>query len=201
MKMEWFIGLLQYLGITPDKLVPLIIVVGAAFYILTKRIDGLERSLETLKNLVGRVINAVVEIQRHLVKKSDFEPLFPLETRPYLGKESPLQLMPIGEQLLQESGAKKIVDERLEFLIKKIEERKPKTAHDVQGRCLAIFWKLEDEDFMIPLKDFAYQYPEFRNNSLRFDDIINVSAIYLRNKYLERHPELLEDTSGRVKET
>ncbi len=95
---------------------------------------------------------------------------------------SPIDLTPIGEKLIEESGAKKIVDD--EENVKKIlsiilSEPRPTNAYDAQQKTIEIFRGLKDDAIFSLLKDYAFKH------GIVLEDILFAIAIYFRKKVLK----------------
>jgi len=102
-----------------------------------------------------------------------------------------------GEQILSEAGGKDFVDNNLEILLDEISKNNVKTALDVQTTAPMVISNISNDDKFTSIKDFLYKNPQYKVKpeeesvvSLDMNVITNIMGIYLRNKYLERHPEL-----------
>lgn len=141
---------------------------------LSKRLDRTERKLDSLT------------IQLAVNKQIDPDAIH---------ARSPLELTESGAEILEKMGGKAYVDLNLAKLIDKIEKRNPKSALDVQDDCIILFWNQMDENEMVPIKNFVYQNPNCRTSngrtiSLNLMTAICLMSVYLRNLFLERHPEI-----------
>ncbi len=106
-----------------------------------------------------------------------------------LEENSPLNLTPLGKQKLEEIGFVDDVNNNIESLIKQIDQSNPKSALDVEVICIGLIrYSVLDSTSTIFKKseDFIYNNPEFNNPSY-----FKATGVYLRDKYLEKHPELL----------
>lgn len=190
---EEIISFLKYFGITRQSMPPLFIVVGGGFLLLWKI------CLKKVINNIDVLTNATAELQHYASEKlaseksCKFIPLHPVKTKGILQATSPMQLSDLGRKLLECSGAKEIIDTQYQKLEKMINEQNFKTAYDVQNYISKLIAKLENEDFMIPIKSFVYNNPEFENNTLELLDIQGAMVIYLRDKYFEKYPELIKE--------
>lgn len=93
------------------------------------------------------------------------------------------------ELLLEKSGAKKIADN---LIFPDIE--KQKLGEDFFNEIYPDSLKNFVDSYncgghLKSLKDFADNNPKFKGRSLMFEDILMATTIYLRNKYLSKHPE------------
>ena len=92
----------------------------------------------------------------------------------------------------KKSGGKNFVDNSLDFLVSKIDERNPKSNLDIQQLAVSVILDLVDTEALSKIKDFVYQNPKYRSKDISMPTIINIVALYLRDKYFELHPELTE---------
>lgn len=148
-----------------------------------------DQKFSTEKNL-NPIRNALAEIQKWLTEEWKFVPLHEIKPTGYIKSQSPIDLTILGRNLLNESGAKKFIDENWQEFEQLINQGDNKTAYDVQDSVSRIIGKRENDPEMDQLKNFAYHNPQFHGNTLIFSDIQKVMVIYLRNLYLERHPEI-----------
>lgn len=115
---------------------------------------------------------------------------------------SPIALTELGERVLNAIGGKEFVDNNIELLIKEMDAHGIKTALDSQTFAPIIINKISNQDNFNKIKDYAFKNPYYKENEntereiripLDMGTITNVMGIYLRDKYLERHPELNPD--------
>lgn len=167
------IAVLNYLGLTADKVFPLVIAGLTLFFFLYRMIAPIRKSLT-------RITNACIEMQtiaetggailhHHLVEAPG----------------SPLGPTPYGVTLITESGLKDILDSRKEDLKKELQKRLPKnyTDYDVQENARAMLIENKEEAWMNPVKEYAYK------NGLNVDIILRAGGLWLRDDFLgnERH--------------
>lgn len=96
------IAILQFFGITPDKLVPVIIVIviGIAFYLLFKyTLNPIKQSIRNIDDDLTIINNATTEIQSYFIEAGT-RIIHPLTMKP----GSPLVLTEYGKKLVKESG-------------------------------------------------------------------------------------------------
>lgn len=106
---------------------------------------------------------------------------------------SPIRLTDKGTEVLELSGGKDYIDSNLELLILEMENEKLTTALDVQNYSSTLLYqKIEDTDF-VKIKSFIYNNPKFKEADITMSSVINVIAIYLRDKYLDKYPDLLKE--------
>jgi hypothetical protein len=113
--------------------------------------------------------------------------------------KSPLQLTQLGIDILAAIGGKKYIDEHVERLVAEMDLIGVKTALDSQTIAPLIINKVSTEDSFTAIKNFAYQTPIYKTKgntgeevavTLDMSTISNIMGIYLRDKYLDKHPEL-----------
>lgn len=164
------------------------IIVGIALIFFMRLDDKMENGFMPVKN-------ALCEIQLWLNRNFDFVPTTPMGANDYFKAKSPIDLTDVGEKLLEESGAKDVVDKQYHKLSQMLDSKEPQTAFDVQEYAGKVIAELDDTDAFIPIKRFIYNNPEFHGRTLTIMNVEQVMAIYLRNKYLAQHSELLSDAA------
>lgn len=139
--------------------------------------------------------NAMAELQHFLSKNKKFKfiPLHQIKPNSYVQENSPLMNTPLGLQLLEASGGKKIVDDHYSEYESQINQRSCPTAYDVQIVSSEIIAEAQDLEYMKPVKDFVYTNPKYNNIPLELDDAQRVMVVYLRDKYLDNHPQIKPD--------
>ena len=105
---------------------------------------------------------------------------------------SPITLTDIGKEVLNVSGGKEYVDNNIDGLIQKMEEENLKTALDVQNYSSSLLFQKIDDDNFKKIKNFIYNNPNYKKVNISSTVIIKTMSIYLRDKYLDRHPNLLD---------
>ena len=96
------------------------------------------------------------------------------------------RLNEMGQKFLEESGIKQIIDNNVDNYIKILSEKKPESIYDIEEQS---FYILKEEKIIkdsIPIKNFLYN-----ESQVGIDMILFVGSIYLRDKYFEKHPEIL----------
>jgi hypothetical protein len=109
--------------------------------------------------------------------------------------KSPVELSPIGNEILEVSGGKKYIDTNSKILIALMEKNSLKSALDVQNHAHLVLLNQFDSDQFTEIKNYLYNNPIYRKegkdiSALNITVISQIMAIYLRNKYFEIHPEL-----------
>lgn len=100
---------------------------------------------------------------------------------------SPLKLTNAGTKLIERLGFDNVFNKHKDDFCQFIDDQNPKLKYDVENAAIKSIAALRDQEYMNFLKVFFYNNPD-RN-------IKNVSptlGIYVRDKYLEKHPEITE---------
>ena len=148
------------------------------------------------QELVGKfdlLRNPLAEIQKFLKREMEFVPIHPVEPKGFTRSYSPVKLTGLGEKLLNESEAKNVIDNNFETLEKKIDEQNLKSAYDIQAYIQRLIFRMADKDIMLPVKNFVYKNPKYKNTELELTDIQRTMVIYLRDEYFKKHPGVLDD--------
>lgn len=113
---------------------------------------------------------------------------------------SPLQLTDLGVEILKACGGKDEIDKNIDLFITNIESKNLQTALDVQEFASILMIDYFNNTLMFnSIKDYMYKNPIYtykdlegneRQVSMDIHTVTMVMGIYLRNKYLDRHPEL-----------
>jgi hypothetical protein len=112
---------------------------------------------------------------------------------------SPVQLTNLGNKILEDSGGKNFIDKNLSLLIKEIAKQNINTALDVQTLAPLVISNVSTSEIFNSIKDYIFKNPQYKSRNKSNQDIhialdmnviTNIMGIYLRNKYLEKHPEL-----------
>lgn len=111
---------------------------------------------------------------------------------------SPIQLTPLGNEILEVIGGKSFIDAHLNHLIADIDNFEIKTALDVQNASPIVINNYSSNTDFNSIKNYIFKSPSYKVTTtegdvfvnLDFNTIINIMGIYLRNKYLDLHPNL-----------
>lgn len=164
------------------------------------KIERHDEQLADTRALMGKmegqlellVQNAIEKSSRKIRKKSGMT---------FSAKLSPRQLNQNGIELLNDCGGNDFLNSNMDFYIDKIEKLQPKTALDVEDMALAVLQTHTNEDMFIPIKSWIYNAPSrelqnqdgsTRTQEVDLDDVIFVLSLPLRDKYLEKHPEIIK---------
>ncbi len=143
-----------------------------------------------LKQSINPITNATCEIQRFLGRELKFVPMHELKPAGYVKENSPMALTELGKELLEKSEAEKMLNAQYKYFEEIIDRGNCKTAYDIQSSISSLIAEKENENFMTPIKNFAYKNPHFNGNRLNFSDIQRTMVVYLRDLYLKNHPEI-----------
>ena len=103
---------------------------------------------------------------------------------------SPVELTEVGYKLIENSGAKEIVDNEVnktKILSVILEDPSPTNAYDAQQKTIEALRDLKDDAMFSSVKDFAFK------NGKSIEDILYATAIYFRNYVLESLGFQVED--------
>ena len=168
MDLSSFVAVATYLGLTADKLIPLLLVAGVALYIGYRFFAPVRKSMT-------RISNACIEIQtvmeaggvalRHHLVEAPGSPLRPTE---------------YGKTLIRDSGLEKVLDEQKVFLKEELMKKLSgsKTEYDVQEKARELLIELKEKEIFDPVKKYAYQ------NGTNVDIILKAGGLWLRDDFL-----------------
>ncbi len=137
--------------------------------------------LDDLKNTVGKMKTNLKIISDFLT--TNYSEFNPKELQGY----SPLQLTEEGLRFLHNIGFIKIFNKHREDFFKCIDSEQPKLKYDVEVAAIKSVYMLSDKDFMSFLKEYFYNNPT-RN----LGNTAPTFGVYIRDRYLEDHPELTQ---------
>ncbi len=100
---------------------------------------------------------------------------------------SPLTLTEEGNKFISELTFDDVFAENKQEFFGYIDSEKPKFKYDVENAAIKSIYALSDNDFMDFLKIFLYNNP---NRTM--DDTAPTLGVYIRDKYLEAHPEITQ---------
>jgi hypothetical protein len=154
-----------------------------------KTIDDTKRDLSYLREKVDGIHDVVSEISVWIMGKD--KGMVPK----LAAKQSPRELTKSGIGLLNISGGKNCIDGNLAFFISKIDEKKPPTPLDVEDGALNVILKNTGNGMFNDIKNYIYYAPgketiEGMEIEISMFPIAFVMSLYLRDKYLDLHPEL-----------
>ena len=116
-------------------------------------------------------------------------------------KCSPRIMTALGRNLFEKSGAKKTIDDNIDFLIHEIANRKPATPYDVENVALDVLLGNLAHPMFNEVKNYLYYQPEevelegnsgeHRKVRISLSAIIKLMSLEVRDRYLTAHPEVL----------
>ncbi len=145
---------------------------GVAFFWFGQykhKVDTLEKHVERLQEEYKELMKQVTEVSTKIDERT--QNLASTLTK----RKSPISLNEKGEGILSRSGSDKFVLENKDELVKKIKDKDPKSAYDVQVYAKEVVEGLQNEDRFTPFKDFVYK------EGIEIDSIFIVMSIYLRD--------------------
>ncbi len=174
--MDSIINILNYFGITPDRLAPLAILGAIIFFVLNY-------SLKSFKATVNKIRDAIIEIQS-IFKMQGLELTYKVLEAP----GSPVRPTKVGADLIKTSGLEKILNENKEFLSVELKKILPPNYadYDVQEKARDLLVSLSDNSLMNPVKDYAY------NQGTSAENILRVGGLWLRDDFLGQ-PRMVRD--------
>ncbi len=98
---------------------------------------------------------------------------------------SPLTLTESGGKLIKELGFDNIFKDNCNDFFNFINEQKPRLKYDVELAAIKSISVLSEKSYMDFLKVFFYNKPA-RN----LENTAPTLGVYIRDKYLEKHPEI-----------
>ena len=100
---------------------------------------------------------------------------------------SPLQLTEKGQEFLSEKGFDTIFGKNKELFFDCIQSDAPSSKYDVETSSYKAIFSLIQKPFFNPVKKFYYEHPKENIQSFA-----KVASIYIRDRYLEEHPEIID---------
>ena len=193
-------------------IVLIMVIVGVAVYFVTMhyaRLKGLEKkvdaqpceshrnsisALESMKGMLGSVNEQVTNISKWIMHIDD--KMIDVLAQ----KRSPLAMTKIGRELFRVSGAEKAMEENAESLLSELEKRNPRTPFDVEDYAVSVLLRNMSHTMFNEVKNYLYYQPEtvtFTDENgtdtdvtLSMFAIVRLMGLDLRDRYLERHPEI-----------
>jgi len=161
------VAILNYLGLTVDKVFPLVVVALMLAYFLYKMLVPIKKSLT-------RITNACIEMQTIAETNGSV-----LHHNLIEAPGSPLAPTLYGVKLINDSGLGTILDTKKEYLHAELKKRLPKrpAEYDVQEAARAMLLEMKDQEITNPVKTYAYK------NGLNVDVILRVGGLWLRDDF------------------
>jgi len=164
--MSEIVGVLEYLGFTPDKVVPLLILAWLASIYVTRKFEPLEKAIQSLNH-------CIVEIQTLLRKSRKFD--FKQTIHPFATHISPIVLKNEFKPLVEKPGLDKQINKKLPELIEWLKKQKPTTGIDAQDKIDDFVLSGKVEDYLDLDEYKKYLYKKGRNSV----DATAILAVYL----------------------
>jgi hypothetical protein len=137
--------------------------------------------LDDLVKTTAKIKANVKVISDHLIQTStDFN-------HTELQSYSPLNLTKEGEKLLTDLGFQNVYEANRDDFLRFIDSEHPKLKYDVELSAIKAVSALSDMEYMNFLKVFFYNNP-----SRNMQNTAPTLGVYLRDKYLEAHPEITQ---------
>lgn len=116
-------------------------------------------------------------------------------------KASPLKMTSIGKIVFEQSGAKRTIDENKDFLFNEIDAIHPSIAAAVEEESFSVLMRNIGHTMFGEVKQYLYYSPETiqvknpdtgeeEDVKLSMQSILSLMSIYLREEYLNKHPEI-----------
>ncbi len=180
--------LLEHQGIVGITVVIAIIVflIGwklSEFYNETKKVN---KSFPEIKDKLSSIDSSLNTLNTILIEKEI------IKSSIYSQANSPRIVNESGKKVYQQSGAKNILEENSNNLINELEKLDNRSLLKLEQNCLKVMISKMNTDEFKPIQDFAFQNPNFQDKPLTYTDILYIMSIYLRDIYINKHPELKE---------
>jgi len=205
-----FESVLKWISENYPTLGVVIVIVVIAVYLTTianRWRAKIKKSEEDCKKIEGQLMPQITGINTALTSLSgSFRGLvIHLQAKKVLSdtglfmSKSPIRLTDLGREILSVIGGKEYVEKNVESLIKAMDAEGIKSALDTQTIAPIVITKISENNDFKHIKDYAFNNPLYHGKNaagadaqiaIDMDTISMVMGIYLRDKYLERHPEL-----------
>lgn len=148
----------------------------------------IKKSLEKVGTRCSKMEEYLSMMSSVVISKGDVESLEMFTSK------SPLFLNDIGVRVLKESPFITIFDANKDKFFATIDESKPSNKYDVEQRSLWAIISNMDESWMSPMKTYFYNHPIIRIDAGQIDQpkFMKAASLYIRDKYLEAHPDIKE---------
>jgi hypothetical protein len=153
------------------------------------------KEIESLKQISSSTNDIVVAMSRWIAGKDKSM----IDT--FIKKNSPYTITVMGLEMLEESGAKAAIDDNIDYFIGELEAIDPKTPYDVENQSINLVFRNMGNEIFNPVKNYIYYSPETierydaeqgknRTIELSLPGLLNVMGVYVRDLYMQRHPEI-----------
>jgi hypothetical protein len=124
--------------------------------------------------------------------------------------KSPIELSDFGKSILRDIGGEKVIDDNYGIFLSEMEKQQFKTGLDAHSFSINMIMNMFSNDIFIPLKDYVFNNPHYKYKNkegkemeyhLDINDVYTILGIYLRDKFFESHPDLVQkwENSSQVK--
>lgn len=174
-----FAAWLTYLGITPQQLVPLILVGGILSFLAWKYF------LKDMKSEVTGLHNSTREIQKYIEDRDEeWNPQFLLRANPiysaYGENHSPIVPDTKGNRLLRDSHFNEQYPKLKNELFEVMDKMELRTLYDYERGAKRALRQLQDDPLFDPIKDYSVNHPD-----VSLSVIFTVAAWMIRDDYAE----------------
>ena len=178
MNLEVIKSLFVDLGFTLDKIFPLVVLFVLLVSVFYKIFKPTKKKLDNVEAFILRLCGAI----------QTGGTLSQVDT---YSNASPLKINEKGYQVLEQSKFKKGIEDNIDLLLKSVDKLSPKSAFDVEQLCMGLItYVISDKNLNVfkESEDYLYQNPQDNK-----PEMFNLAGLYLRDKYLEKHPELIPE--------
>ncbi len=168
--------------------VPVILVLCGLLYKFgrfSKEFEGVAKSVKSMGTDIRKNTMTLKSITTHLYSSGN-------ATHGLFEHNSPITLTELGKNVLVESGGEEYLNRNYTSLIEEMEGENLKTALDVQNYSSSLLFQKTEGDGFKDIKDWVYNNPVYNEINITMAEIIRVMGVSLRDKYLEKHPDLIE---------
>lgn len=137
--------------------------------------------LGDIKTTIDKIKNNVKVIGDHLTNTDSNFNHSELQTY------SPLRLTDEGKKFIKDLGFDNAFEKHRDDFFSFVNDEEPKLKYDVERAAIKAVYALSDKDYMSFLKVFFYNNPD---RSMK--NVAPTLGVYVRDKYLEEHPEITE---------
>jgi hypothetical protein len=104
-----------------------------------------------LQNKISNVGKTVSNISMYIITRDGL-------SAGYFTTGSPIMLAPLAQKVLEESGARAIIDTDLDSLLSRIASRNPKDELDVRNKSYPVAEELTANESFTPVRNFIYEH-------------------------------------------
>ncbi len=177
--------------------IALALIIGFIAWKVSKRLTKTDSHFTKIDDAISGLQKDVTDIKNDLSDVQLFiTSKYPTALGMFVTKNSPLALNEFGKKLYEECGGKSFLEANQVLLLKKIEEKYPKTALDVETYAKEVLFSLTQNDIFNTIKVWVYNSPAWKigdkDYTITLGDVCFVLSIPLRDKYLSLHPEIAQ---------